>query len=69
MIVHHQDGTKLGIAEVTTAMYTVAGRVFLAYKSPASGARGLVELSPKEVATIMDCLSSGVRVPDAKIKV
>lgn len=65
MLIHHQDGTKLGIEMITDAALTEQGRLILKYKSPKSKARGIVEFSPQESKIIMEALAKQYRVHDS----
>ncbi len=57
MIIHHQDGTKMIITNVTGARMSNNGKCFLAFQSPMSGRKGIVELHPDEMKHILSAAS------------
>ena len=61
MIIHHQDRSKLIIAAVKTAEMSIDGRIFIAYASPATKYKAIVELSADETAKILSAASKGHR--------
>jgi hypothetical protein len=55
MIISHVDGSKKVIETLITVTFK-DGRLLLAYKSPASGARGIVEYSHAETTKIISAI-------------
>jgi len=62
MIITHQDSTKLPIVDLFKARFVPDGRLLLAYKSPVSKGKAIVEFTPKETLLIIDAIMGG-RVP------
>ena len=57
MIIHHSDGTKMVVTNITGARMSNKGKCFLAFTSPATKRRGIVELSPDEMKHVLSAAS------------
>lgn len=57
MIIHHQDQTKMVVDKAKKAEITSDGRIFIAYQSPSTKWRGIVEFSAEEVVLILAAAS------------
>lgn len=66
MLIHHEDMTRLGIEIVVRVVVGKTGKLYLLYKSPKAGAKGIVELSQVETNKIFTALTQE-RVDDESI--
>lgn len=55
MIIHHQDGTKLGIHPLKKVVKGKSGSMYLLFESP-KGNKSIIELSPPEAQSIWGTL-------------
>jgi len=67
MIIHHQDGSRLAVETVVKILMGKSGRMYLCYKAPESGAKGIVEFSVKETEQISQLRLSIERVDDESL--
>jgi len=67
MIIHHQDGSKAIIEILVKAVRTKQNKILLCYKSPATGARGIVEFQGAEVTAFLGAARGRDAVDDADI--
>lgn len=67
MIVHFSNGRKEIIETIVKAVRTKQNRIVLCYKSPQSGARGIVEFSGQEVLEFLKAVKSDAAIDDVEL--
>lgn len=67
MIIHHQDGSKMIIETVVKVVRTKQNKIVMCFKSPATGARGIVEFQGNEVLEFLKAIKSQNSIDDAAL--
>jgi hypothetical protein len=64
MIIHHQDGSKAVIEMCVKVVRTKQNKILMCFKSPATGARGIVEFQGQEVMKFLVAARSSDAIDD-----
>ncbi len=59
MIIHEERGRKKIVEKAIDARMSVDGKLFISYKSTATGARGIVEFDAQETILILSAKRGG----------